>query len=137
MKIKNVTLPKPSSVTHILDTYSQIISKRLEMTKISLWIALIHYSMQLPAPIESLENFSKKQNSSNHHLVHSLANDPFTLFEYLIAELWKIINSIWNKCILTPTHQSWRSPSRSFPPLSSPPLSPPCLNHLGKISNIK
>ena len=76
MKIKNVTLPKPSSVTHILDTYSQIISKRLEMTKISLWIALIHYSMQLPAPIESLENFSKKQNSSNHHLVHSFANDP-------------------------------------------------------------
>ena len=31
--------------------------------------------MQLPALVESFENFSKMQNSSNHHLVHSFAND--------------------------------------------------------------
>ena len=59
LKIKNVTLTKPSSVTHILGTYSQIIGKWLEIIKISLKIALIHYSMQLPALVESFENFSK------------------------------------------------------------------------------
>ena len=32
--------------------------------------------MQLSAPLKSLENFQIYQISSNHHLVHSFANDP-------------------------------------------------------------
>ena len=37
--------------------------------------------MQFSALVESFENFSKMQNSSNHHLVHSFANDPQMVLE--------------------------------------------------------